>query len=135
MLYLFAKAGSVQVRNELTLSLLVTWVGAHDIDATFSSHDFAIFANPLYAGADFHGTTLVKIWSKWKRLSISIFRRPPQVPWDPNRPKTTRNPGLAWMVGLALPVSQECCRSPANGIEWSNGLGRPKSSDGSDWVG
>ena len=37
-----------------TLPLLVTFVGANNVDAAFASYDFAILTNFPNAGADFH---------------------------------------------------------------------------------
>ncbi len=46
---------SVQVTSQnLTLTLLVTSVGANDIHAAFSAYDFAVLTHSFDAGANLH---------------------------------------------------------------------------------
>jgi len=42
-----------------TLTLLMTRIGANDKDHATATDNLAMFANSLYAGSDFHGSTPV----------------------------------------------------------------------------
>ena len=41
-------------KRTLALTLFVAWVGANDVYPTLTADNFAVFANSLHTGADFH---------------------------------------------------------------------------------
>jgi hypothetical protein len=47
----------------LTLTLLMAWVGANNVDLASSFHDFAVLTDSFNAGADLHRGMLLKFLS------------------------------------------------------------------------